>query len=142
MFFPLHLLLFDKHLKYWGRWLTNFVSLLEILCLLDIDFQQSHQSGFSQLIFEPKVSKIPIYQYGGAYPFSKSSTCLWVAMWAHFVCPFSILVTLFILPLLLGVWRVWLRQEVGNQVSYVLRRKFWLRHGPSYGYGQCSRHVL
>ena len=96
---------------------------MEIFCLLDIDFQQSHQSGFSQLIFEPHVSKIPIYQYGGAYPFSKSPTCLWVAMWAHFVCPFSILVTLIILPLLLGVLRVWLRQGVGNQVSYVLQRR-------------------
>ncbi len=39
------------------------------------------------------------------------------------------------------VWRVWLRQEVDNQVSYVLRRRFWLRRARVTDAGN-NRHVL
>ena len=46
-------------------------------------------------LVEEHLQNCEICQRVSAYPFSKSSTCLWVTMWAHFVCPFSILVTLF-----------------------------------------------
>ena len=51
-------------------------------------------------------------------------------------------VSAFILPLLRGVFCVWLRREVGNQVFYVLQRRSWLQHAPSYGCERYSQHVL